>query len=155
MLLPLLLNLGSSSAPYVDSNEFYITVTGGSTSGGGWESYLRFEAQAYRRRRLREEAEQLREQAIEEAAEDARQAEIARLIHERLAREQEQEELSRLSQLVESSQNLTGVSERVQTAFAKAKAERTFSRLQALQRELIKAQELEEMALLMILLADE
>ena len=122
---------------------------------GGWLAYNDFQRQIQRRRALLAEAERLRREAMEEARENAVHREIARKLHEQLRKEQEQEELDRLRRLVDKYDKLAGTSDSVQLAFMKAKSERTFSRLQALQRELIRAQEEEEMALLMILLADE
>lgn len=122
------------------------------SGGGGWEP---FHFYAIRRREMLREANQRKQEAIEEAKDDAVQKEIARRLHAELASQDERAQLERLRALVEEHENLTNSSQRLETAFLKAKSERTFSRLQALQRELIKAQEEEEMAVLMILLADD
>lgn len=124
-------------------------------NSGGWATRLLLEQHAVHRRNLLDDAKRRKQEAIEAAKDDAVQKEIARRIHAELQREEEKQEIDRLKKLVESSGELTRSTERVQNAFLKAKSERTFSRLQALQRELIRAQEEEEMALLMILLADD
>jgi hypothetical protein len=127
-----------------------------STVTGGWEPWHR-ELAYYtaRRRRLQQQAKEAEQEAIEAARQDKIQKEIARRLHAQLQKDQEQQEIDRLRKLVDSTKDLTYDNERIQTALLKAKSERTFSRLQALQRELIRAQEEEEMALLMVLLADE
>jgi hypothetical protein len=122
-------------------------------SSGGWPYFYDY---AWQRRQRLEQADQDRRDGIRDArARSETEAQIARLLHEKLQREEEQQNLDRLKELVVKYRGLTDVPQRVHAAFVKAGAERTFSRLQALQRELIRFQEEEEMALLMILLADE
>lgn len=118
----------------------------------GWPLY----EYAQHRRRVDAENKRRLVEALKEAEDDRIQADIARIFHEQLAKEQEQKDLERLRLLVQNNNELTSATERVQNAFRKAKVEQTFSRLQALQRELIRAQiEEEEMFLLMLLAMDD
>jgi hypothetical protein len=134
----------------------YQQVISQTTVTGGWEPWhAELAYYTARRRRLQQQAKEAEQEAIEAARDDKIQKEIARRLHAQLQKDQEQQEITRLRGLVDSFEVLTNDNNRIQTALLKAKSERTFSRLQALQRELIKAQEEEEMALLMILLVDE
>lgn len=130
----------------------YVAEGEATTVTGGWAAFNNY---AIRRRELLQDANRRKQEAIEEAKDDAVQKELARRLHAELARQDEIDQLGRLRSLVSENSYLTNADNRLQTAFLKAKSERTFSRLQALQRELIKAQEEEEMAVLMILLADD
>lgn len=117
---------------------------------GGYGVAFALEQRALRYRWEREKAKRLAEEAQEQ--QEKVDAEIARLMHAELARQAELAELQRLRLLVARNAQIEGVNESVQMAFDRARAEQSFSRLQALQRELNKALEDEEMAVLMALM---
>jgi hypothetical protein len=139
----------------ISGQDAIITRTGGAQPSGGygWYSYVRFEQESLRRRKKREEAERLAQEA-EQAQQSEIEAELARRLHAELARQAELDDLQRLRMLVARESVPSNVSERVKTAFVKAQAESSFSRLQALAREMERSLEEEEMALLMLLMEE-
>ena len=123
-------------------------------NSGGWLHYVRFEQEELRRRQRRALASERALEAQQEAKDNELQAELARRLHAELARQEQLDELQRLRLLVARHARLEGVPDVVQRAFERARAQQSFSRLQALQREFAKSLEEEEMALLMILLEE-
>ena len=99
------------------------------------------------------EEQEAKQAALEAASEDSIQGEIAQILHEQIAVQEEQDALERLRQLVISTTDTGIVPQRVKLAFERAQAEQTFSRLQALQREFERMQQEEEedTALIMLL----
>lgn len=116
--------------------------------------YTQLERRIMERRVEQEQRQQAQQIALTNAKADAVQAEIAQRLHAELARQEELNELQRLRVLVSRHSELLGVPESVQRAFLRARAEASFSRLQALQREFAKSLDEEELALLMILLEE-
>lgn len=142
MLLPLLLNnlLGDGTTPP--------TPTPVDTSSGGWHWASYYERQLAQRRNRRRE----REEAIEEATDEVT-AEIAQLLHKQERIDEERAHLERLRAMARdnASQDLPP---RVLEAIARAQGEATASALRALDREIRRWLEEEEMAVLMMMLND-
>ena len=83
-------------------------------------------------------------------------AEIAQILHQQERVDAEAEDLQRLQALAERyAERPEGVSDRVALALARAREKRTQGALQALERELTRMQEEEEMALLLLLNQDD
>lgn len=139
MLLPLILNL-ESTGTYADSNAFSITVTASAASSGGW--WPLYDQEIARRKRRKKELEEL--EAERERIEDAQTREIAAFLQEQEAKDARRDELQRLADLVASyaqTEAPSDLSPRVQKAIAKAAERQTTWALQALERELKRAQE--------------
>lgn len=145
------------TTPTADST--YFTADSACTRGateavtGGWEPFFRLEQEAIRRRARLEEEERRKE--AERELLDEIDAEIARRLHRDMAAQEELEDLARLREIVRQYPAMDGANERVQRAFLAAREAQTFSRLQALQREFMRMQEEEEIAILMILLNEQ
>lgn len=136
------------------SNTFTVEVAAivvdGTVTGGGFWPHLDLQA-ARRRKRLRE---------IEEAEEDAQRLaddtdrEIALLLREQERKDEFRANLERLNALVRQHADVesqAAMSERVQKALARAMAQESVSALIALQRELDRMLEEEEIAVIMLL----
>lgn len=117
--------------------------------GGGFETA--YERQLHRRRLEREREERAAEEAAEAAQGDAVQTELAKLLHGQLAKQAKHDDLMRLKRIVQRQSLDRTLPDKVQKAFELAKTEASFSRLMALEREYLKMQEEEELALLMTL----
>ena len=141
--------------PTADSTNFTADSACTRTTGvtGGWEPFFRLEQEAIRRRARLEEEERRKE--AERELLDEIDAEIARRLHRDMAAQEELEDLARLREIVRQYPAMDGANERVQRAFLAAREAQTFSRLQALQREFMRMQEEEEIAILMILLNEQ
>lgn len=137
--------------PIVDEEGNFIIVgcSSRNSAGGGWaSSYDRY---LDRKREKRKREIELAE--AEEAAQqlDAVDREIARLLHEQEKQDLERAESERLLRMARQYADSADVAEKVRAAMAKAAALETFGALEALKRELERAAEEEEVALLLIL----
>lgn len=135
-------SLGDQPAPPVQAS-----------SGGGFlYEYERSQALRARRRREREEREAEAQRIADETA-----REIAQLLHEQEAQDEERADLERLRELarVHRQAQATELTERVRRAFARVLLQENRSALEALDRELQRQLEEEEIAALMLLLNDE
>lgn len=90
-------------------------------------------------------------EAQEAAKDDPIQAELAKYLHEQLARQAKHDDLLRMQRIVTKQTLDRSLPDKVQKAFERAQANASFSRLLALEREFIKMQEEEELALLLTL----
>lgn len=122
---------------------------------GGWPFYIAYEQELARRqracrKRLEDEEEALRVQ-------DAISREIARLLHEQERKDAERADLARLKALVAQyrESDLKDLAPRAAVAYARALLQANFSALEALDRELRRQMEEEEMAVMLLLLADD
>lgn len=125
----------------------------GVSSGGWWYAYEYIrnerERELARRRRRKKELEEIE-------AQEAIAADIARLLEEQEAKDAERKELQRLQALADSySGKRIGLPKPVASALINAYEARTRNALQQLQREIDRAMEEEEMAMVMLLLSDD
>lgn len=122
------------------------------TPSGGYGGYeTAYERHLHRRRKERERELEIAQEAQEAAKDDPLQAELARYLHDQLAKQAKHDDLLRMQKIVAKQKVDRTLPEKVQKAFEQAQAEASFSRLMALEREFIKMQEEEELALLMTL----
>lgn len=123
-----------------------------SFSGGFLYEYERSQSIRARKRRELEERE-----AEAERLEDEASREIAQFLHQQEAVDEERQELDRLRELVRTHrrESATELTDRVRQAFTRVLLQENFSALEALQRELRRMLEEEEIAALMLLLNDE
>lgn len=117
---------------------------------GGFETA--YERQLLERRRDREREALLADEAQAAAQGDEVQAEVARFLHHQLALDSERIELERLRKLVAAHSQVAASAPAVLSAFDRAKATQSFSRLQALQRAYVRMMEEEEFAVAMVLM---
>jgi hypothetical protein len=124
----------------------------GSSSGGFLHEYERAHAVRIRKRREREEREAEAERLADETS-----REIAQLLHEQEAKDEERADLERLRELarVHRQEAATELTERVRRAYARVLLQENLSALEALDRELRRQLDEEEIAALMLLLNDE
>lgn len=142
-----------------------LTASGGDSTaaeqptGGGapfyGHFYLAYERQL--RRRREEERKRLEALAEVEEIEEATAREIAQLLHKQEALDAERRELERLENLVREYRRVPQVDlpSRTQKAFVRAAVQRNISALQALDREMRRMLEEEEIAVLMLLLNED
>jgi hypothetical protein len=126
---------------------------------GGWEPKRRYFLYAYEAQLLRRRAEEERRlQLLEEskAIDEPISREIAELLRKQEAIDAERADLARLKGLVAQyrSEGIQDLAPRVAAAYARALAQENFSALQALDRELRRQLDEEELALVMILLTE-
>lgn len=126
---------------------------------GGWER-RRYFYTAYERelkRRIDEDNERRQRLEESEAIEEPISREIALLLRQQEAIDAERAELERLKRLVAQygRDSMGDLSPRVVSAYTRALAQQNFSALQALDRELRRMMEEEEMAILMVLAMDD
>lgn len=120
---------------------------------GGWKHTVEtaYERHLHRRRLEREREIEKALEAQEVAKDDPIQAELAKYLHDELARQAKHDDLLRMQKIVARQKIDRTLPDKVQKAFERAQSEATFSRLLALEREFLKMQEEEELALLLTL----
>jgi hypothetical protein len=132
-----------------------ISANGGdaaSAFGGGF--LYAYELEQSRRRKKRREQEDLEEDA--EALKDQMDREIALLLRKQEAEDERRAELDRLQRLVrDHSRNALELSDRAKIAYVRALTQANFSAMEALDRELQRMLEEEEITALMILLNED
>lgn len=120
-------------------------------SGGFLHAY---ELEQSRRRKKRREQEELEEDA--QALKDQLDREIALLLRKQEAEDERRAELDRLQRLVrDHSRNALELSDRAKIAYLRALTQANFSAMEALDRELQRQLEEEEITALMILLNED
>lgn len=123
-------------------------------SGGGGGFFFAYEQERARRRRKQREEEERDEAARE--LQDKVDREIAELLRIQEAKDEERDNLARLQRLVrQHSREELMLSDRAKVAYMRALTQANFSAMQALDRELQRMLEEEEIAALMLLLNDE
>ena len=113
---------------------------------GGWLFHNAYEAELARRRKRKREREAL-EQETEQIQDDLDRA-IAQELRKQEAIDEKRDNLNRLKELAKQHADLEAArqySERVATAYARAIAQENFSALEALDRELQRARDEEDM----------
>lgn len=122
---------------------------------GGWGFYIAYEQELRRREKMRRKRLEDEEEALK--AQDAISREIAQLLHEQERKDAERADLARLKALVAQyrASDLTDLAPRVIAAYTRALVQENFSALEALDRELRRQMEEEEMAVMLLLLADD
>lgn len=119
--------------------------------GGGGGFLYAYELEQSRRRRKRREQEELEEEA--RALQDKVDREIALLLRAKEAEDEREAELARLQKLVrEHSREQLALSDRAKIAYTRALTQANFSALEALDREMQRQMEEEEVAVLTLLL---
>jgi hypothetical protein len=115
-------------------------------SSGGWAFHNAYDLELRRRRKRKKEQEEL--EAETERIEDELDRNIAQLMREQEAIDAKREDLNRLKELAQKHADLEAArqySERVATAFARALAQGNFSAMEALDRELQRARDDEDL----------
>lgn len=129
---------------------FTASITNIGNSSGGW--YAVMELHSMQRRGKRKELEDAQE--AEKTIEQEIDRNIAKLLHEQEAKDEERKDLSRIRALVLKYKDTAPVdidSERVQKALMEAQKKATTANLERLQREFERMLEEEEHAVLMLL----
>jgi hypothetical protein len=138
-LIFIVVSLGPAPAPPAQDETF---------SGG---FFVAFEREQARRRKRQKELDEAEEAAKE--IQEALDREIAQLLHQQEREDERRAELDRLKGLVAKFDRIDDdTNERVVKAFARARAQANVSAYLALERELQRAAEEEEFAILMLLL---
>ena len=129
-----------------------------STPTGGWDKLSQFDDHIQKKRREDEEQQQIFEQIRE--IESPVDSEIARILQADAKREQTEQRLADLEQLVarnfrnEDLPKVKAFSEKVARAFIRANVQGNFSAIQAFERELERAIEEDEFLLMALIMLE-
>jgi hypothetical protein len=150
-MLAWLINLGFAASPSGFIPPQPPVVTPEVTGGGFWPAYERYRATRIRKKR---EQEELEEEA--RALQDKVDREIALLLRAAEAEQARKAELDRLQALVKAHSNAQlELSDRAKIAYVRALTQANFSAMEALERELQRQLDEEEITALMILLNED
>lgn len=151
-MLAWLINMGFAASPSGFTPP--TPVSPPETFSGGYGFLNAYEREQARRRRRRRKQEELEEESRN--LQDKVDREIAELLRIQEAKDEERDNLARLQRLVrQHSDEALQLSDRAKVAYMRALTQANFSAMQALDRELQRMLEEEEISALMFLLNED